>query len=34
MTADQTVEGRCALSEEHGVRILGDGLKAYWRQQL
>jgi mannose-6-phosphate isomerase-like protein (cupin superfamily) len=27
-TADQTVEGRRTLAEKHGMRILGDGLKA------
>lgn len=27
-TADQTVEGRRALAERHGIRILGAGLKA------
>jgi hypothetical protein len=27
-TADQTVEGRRALAEKHGMRILGDGVKA------
>jgi uncharacterized cupin superfamily protein len=27
-TADQTVAGRRALAEKHGMRILGDGLKA------
>ena len=26
-TADQTVQGRRALAEKHGMRILGDGLK-------
>lgn len=27
-TADQTVEGRRSLAERHGMRILGDPLKA------